>query len=201
MATPPDLGAAMCGACTRSSSLARIGRTRLGRSAPATGPSGHRGRVRPGFRTSYVPKARVTGADRPWRTPGPPGSARSMPDIPGTSAPLPEHTARVVTLHGELDLLTAPALRVRLDDVTAGPCPDLVLDLRPVSFIDCGAGGPVPGTEPRPGAARPAAPDHRQYPSRARPAAHRSGRGRRSASRHARGADASPAETAGEAMV
>ncbi|MGI5372054.1 STAS domain-containing protein [Streptomyces iakyrus] len=61
-----------------------------------------------------------------------------MPDIPGRSAPPPpEHTARVVTLHGELDLLTAPALRARLDDVTARPCPDLVLDLRPVSFIDC----------------------------------------------------------------
>ncbi|MFD5949179.1 STAS domain-containing protein [Streptomyces collinus] len=67
-----------------------------------------------------------------------------MPDIPGTSAPpLPEHTARAATLHGELDLLTAPALRIRLDDVTAGPCPDLVLDLRPVSFIDC-AGPGVP---------------------------------------------------------
>ncbi|MFE9028401.1 STAS domain-containing protein [Streptomyces iakyrus] len=61
-----------------------------------------------------------------------------MPDIRGRSAPpSPEHTARVVTLHGELDLLTAPALRARLDDATAGPCPDLVLDLRPVSFIDC----------------------------------------------------------------
>ncbi|MFF6953264.1 STAS domain-containing protein [Streptomyces iakyrus] len=60
-----------------------------------------------------------------------------MPDIPVRSARPPEHTARVVTLHGELDLLTAPVLRARLDDVTAGPCPDLVLDLRPVSFIDC----------------------------------------------------------------
>ncbi|MCK8437599.1 STAS domain-containing protein [Streptomyces sp. D2-8] len=42
-----------------------------------------------------------------------------------------------MTLHGELDLLAAPALRDRLDMLTAGPCPDLVLDLRPVSFIDC----------------------------------------------------------------
>ncbi|MFE1249568.1 STAS domain-containing protein [Streptomyces sp. NPDC058735] len=42
-----------------------------------------------------------------------------------------------MTLRGEIDLLTAPALRSRLDSLTAGPRPDLVLDLRPVSFIDC----------------------------------------------------------------
>ncbi|MER5573948.1 STAS domain-containing protein [Streptomyces massasporeus] len=61
-----------------------------------------------------------------------------MSDIPGRSAqPLEVGTAHVVTLRGELDLLAAPALRARLDMLTAGPCPDLVLDLRPVSFIDC----------------------------------------------------------------
>ncbi|MFJ7333192.1 STAS domain-containing protein [Streptomyces sp. NPDC101110] len=61
-----------------------------------------------------------------------------MHDDPGTSAPPPrKHTTRVVTLHGELDLLTAPVLRADLDRATADPCPDLVLDLRPVSFIDC----------------------------------------------------------------
>ncbi|MFJ8632385.1 STAS domain-containing protein [Streptomyces sp. NPDC093568] len=43
----------------------------------------------------------------------------------------------VVELGGELDLLAAPALRTRLDSLTAGTCPDLVLDLRAVSFIDC----------------------------------------------------------------
>ncbi|MEU0219929.1 STAS domain-containing protein [Streptomyces sp. NPDC006265] len=57
--------------------------------------------------------------------------------------PPPCHTEHVVggttvvELHGEIDLLTASALSARLDPLTAGPCPDLVLDLRPVSFIDC----------------------------------------------------------------
>jgi anti-sigma B factor antagonist len=61
-----------------------------------------------------------------------------MSDIPGRSArPLRVGTTHVVTLRGELHLLTAPALRARLDTLTAGPCPDLVLDLRPVSFTDC----------------------------------------------------------------
>ncbi|MFI7141429.1 STAS domain-containing protein [Streptomyces massasporeus] len=61
-----------------------------------------------------------------------------MSDIPGRSTQqLQVGTAHVVTLSGELDLLAAPALRARLDMLTAGPCPDLVLDLRPVSFIDC----------------------------------------------------------------
>ncbi|MGW6296175.1 STAS domain-containing protein [Streptomyces sp. NPDC055058] len=43
----------------------------------------------------------------------------------------------IVAPHGELDLLTAPALAERLDALTAGPFPDLVVDLRAVSFIDC----------------------------------------------------------------
>ncbi|MEU8712058.1 STAS domain-containing protein [Streptomyces sp. NPDC048663] len=45
--------------------------------------------------------------------------------------------ATVMTLHGEIDLATSIPLMSRLDARTAGPCPDLVLDLRPVSFIDC----------------------------------------------------------------
>lgn len=45
--------------------------------------------------------------------------------------------ATVVTLQGEIDILTAPPLAARLDALTAGPRPDLLLDLRPVSFIDC----------------------------------------------------------------
>ncbi|MFD3588350.1 STAS domain-containing protein [Streptomyces sp. NPDC058683] len=53
------------------------------------------------------------------------------------------HTARtdggttVVTLHGEIDLLAVPVLSAALDALTAGAEPDLVLDLSPVSFIDC----------------------------------------------------------------
>ncbi|WP_194236204.1 STAS domain-containing protein [Streptomyces acidicola] len=43
----------------------------------------------------------------------------------------------VVELHGEIDILTAPAVTARLDSLTARPHPDLVLDLRPVTFIDC----------------------------------------------------------------
>lgn len=45
--------------------------------------------------------------------------------------------ATVVTLHGEIDLVTAIPLASRLDALTSGPHPDLVLDLRSVSFIDC----------------------------------------------------------------
>jgi anti-sigma B factor antagonist len=61
-----------------------------------------------------------------------------MSEITGRCAPRPARSAeRVVTVHGEIDLLTAPALRERLDALTAEPCPDLVLDLRAVSFIDC----------------------------------------------------------------
>ncbi|MFF5978931.1 STAS domain-containing protein [Streptomyces olindensis] len=48
-----------------------------------------------------------------------------------------ERRVHVVALRGEIDLLTAPALRERLDLLTAGPSPDLVLDLRTVSFVDC----------------------------------------------------------------
>lgn len=43
----------------------------------------------------------------------------------------------VVALRGEIDLLSAQPLSARLDLLTAGPRPDLVLDLRSVSFIDC----------------------------------------------------------------
>ncbi|MER6035680.1 MULTISPECIES: STAS domain-containing protein [unclassified Streptomyces] len=45
--------------------------------------------------------------------------------------------ATVVALNGEIDLLAVDALARRLDTLTAGPHPDLVLDLRPATFIDC----------------------------------------------------------------
>ncbi|MEV7245301.1 STAS domain-containing protein [Streptomyces sp. NPDC093248] len=45
--------------------------------------------------------------------------------------------ATVVALNGEIDLLSADELAERLDTLTAGPRPDLVLDLRPATFIDC----------------------------------------------------------------
>ncbi|MEV0241505.1 STAS domain-containing protein [Streptomyces sp. NPDC050674] len=49
----------------------------------------------------------------------------------------PERRADVATLTGEIDLATAQALRTRLDALTGGSGLDLILDLRPVSFIDC----------------------------------------------------------------
>ncbi|MFE3638601.1 STAS domain-containing protein [Streptomyces sp. NPDC059168] len=45
--------------------------------------------------------------------------------------------ATVVAVSGEIDLVSADALTARLDTLTAGPRPDLVLDLRPATFIDC----------------------------------------------------------------
>ncbi|MDF3145444.1 MULTISPECIES: STAS domain-containing protein [unclassified Streptomyces] len=43
----------------------------------------------------------------------------------------------IVALHGEIDLVTAMPLAACLDALASGPRPDLVVDLRPVSFIDC----------------------------------------------------------------
>ncbi|QKV97101.1 STAS domain-containing protein [Streptomyces sp. NA02950] len=43
----------------------------------------------------------------------------------------------VVELRGEIDILTAPPLEARLDELTAAVLSDLVVDLRAVSFIDC----------------------------------------------------------------
>ncbi|MET8977124.1 STAS domain-containing protein [Streptomyces sp. NPDC004539] len=43
----------------------------------------------------------------------------------------------VVTLRGELDLLAVVGLGPALDELTADPHPDVVLDLEPVTFVDC----------------------------------------------------------------
>ncbi|MFD9903121.1 STAS domain-containing protein [Streptomyces sp. NPDC059063] len=42
-----------------------------------------------------------------------------------------------MALYGDVDLLAAPAVTAHLDTLTAGPYPDLILDLRAVTFIDC----------------------------------------------------------------
>ena len=43
----------------------------------------------------------------------------------------------VVELCGELDLVTSPPVSTRLDPLTAGTRPQLWLDLRGVTFMDC----------------------------------------------------------------
>jgi anti-sigma B factor antagonist len=43
----------------------------------------------------------------------------------------------VAELHGEVDFASGPAVAGRLDRLTARRRPLLVLDLRPVTFIDC----------------------------------------------------------------
>ncbi|MEU1409258.1 STAS domain-containing protein [Streptomyces sp. NPDC005728] len=65
------------------------------------------------------------------------GAGTAIP-LHGAGIAIPLHgAATLVPLHGEIDLLTVPALSQRLDALTAHPRPDLVLDLRPVVFIDC----------------------------------------------------------------
>jgi anti-sigma B factor antagonist len=43
----------------------------------------------------------------------------------------------LVTLDGEVDALTAPGVSAALDVLTGADHPDIVVDLRPVEFIDC----------------------------------------------------------------
>ncbi|WP_370673265.1 STAS domain-containing protein [Streptomyces sp. DvalAA-14] len=43
----------------------------------------------------------------------------------------------MLTLHGEIDLFTAPGVSVRLDAATVRPGTELVVDLRAVTFMDC----------------------------------------------------------------
>ena len=80
-------------------------------------------------------------AERPFQGAHRPGFPLTMAENLIRSAP--RHTERavggttVVEPHGEIDMLTAPPLMARLDDLTAVVHPDLVVDLRALSFIDC----------------------------------------------------------------
>lgn len=44
----------------------------------------------------------------------------------------------VVEITGELDIVAAASVTVRMDELTAGSRPDVILDLRGVTFMDCG---------------------------------------------------------------
>ncbi|MFF8596307.1 STAS domain-containing protein [Streptomyces sp. NPDC015220] len=60
-----------------------------------------------------------------------------------TTRPTVSHTVRtigattVVTLRGDVDFAARILLGMRLDTLSSGPRPDLLLDLRSVSFVDC----------------------------------------------------------------
>ncbi|MFK4071723.1 STAS domain-containing protein [Streptomyces sp. NPDC029674] len=45
--------------------------------------------------------------------------------------------AIVIEMHGELDLVTYQRMAPLLDAVTAGPEPLVIVDLTPVTFVDC----------------------------------------------------------------
>ncbi|MEU6394698.1 STAS domain-containing protein [Streptomyces sp. NPDC046939] len=45
----------------------------------------------------------------------------------------------VLELRGDLDIAVTPVITARLDALTAGPHPDLAVDLRAVTFMDCAA--------------------------------------------------------------
>ncbi|MFH8611654.1 STAS domain-containing protein [Streptomyces sp. NPDC018029] len=45
--------------------------------------------------------------------------------------------AIVIEMHGELDLVTYQRMAPLLDAVTAGPEPLVIVDLTPVTFLDC----------------------------------------------------------------
>jgi anti-sigma B factor antagonist len=68
-----------------------------------------------------------------------------MTESPRTWSPhRAEHTVggtTVVTLYGDVDLLTVPALKARLDSLTPDGHPDLVIGLSAVDFIGCCATG------------------------------------------------------------
>lgn len=122
--------------------MARATALRLGRSGPVgqrTGTvSGHtEAHKGPGA----TPAGLLGRAVRPFRPPWPARLPLTMFKAHEDSAPChPQRSVggtTVVALRGEIDLCTGPPLSARLDTLTAAPFPDLVLDLRQVSFIDC----------------------------------------------------------------
>lgn len=46
-------------------------------------------------------------------------------------------THTVVELSGEIDTVSRPLIATHLDSLTCPPAPDVVVDLRKVTFIDC----------------------------------------------------------------
>ncbi|MBE9498380.1 STAS domain-containing protein [Streptomyces sp. GKU 257-1] len=84
-----------------------------------------------------------TAPEQPWATAEQPCAHGA--DSPGEGEETPagtvlthaEHGRSVVELHGEIDLAVVLATTPRLYALTAAPAPQLVADLRPVTFIDC----------------------------------------------------------------
>jgi anti-anti-sigma factor len=78
---------------------------------------------------SAGPEESCAGWEQPWN------AEDERPS--GTVLFRAEHGRTVVELHGEIDLAVVLATTPRLYELTAAPAPQLVVDLRPVTFIDC----------------------------------------------------------------
>ena len=68
------------------------------------------------------------------------GSAEGLPGFGGvvelTVTSRQEGTRTVITVHGEIDVYTAPSLRERLNELVASGHYDLVVDMGGVEFLD-----------------------------------------------------------------
>ncbi|GAA1352732.1 anti-sigma factor antagonist [Streptomyces beijiangensis] len=62
-----------------------------------------------------------------------------LPDSGRSAHSYSENGSTVVSFRGEIDLATAPAVRLHIDAATALPGARLIVDLRPAEFIDCAA--------------------------------------------------------------
>ncbi|MDF4251751.1 STAS domain-containing protein [Streptomyces sp. WMMB303] len=86
--------------------------------------------------SSTAPEQLRATAEQPWAGgAGTPGEGAEAPA--GTVLTRAERGRSVVELHGEIDLAVVLATTPRLYALTAAPAPQLVADLRPVTFIDC----------------------------------------------------------------